>query len=117
MNEGVHDTVTISLSFANGSVGTIHYFCNGHRSFPKERIEIFQGGRVLVIDNFRRSAGFGTKGLAGARRFAQDKGQIGCAQAFVKTIREGLPAPIPFEEIIEVSRVSVALANAARTTE
>lgn len=117
MNEGVHDTVTIGLSFANGSIGTIHYFCNGHRSFPKERIEIFQGGQVLVVDNFRRSAGFGTKGLASARRFGQDKGQIGCAQAFVKAICDGLPAPIPFEEIVEVSRVSVALANAARTSE
>lgn len=116
MNEGIRDTATINLSFANGSIGTIHYFCNGHPSFPKERIQIFQGGRVIEIDNFRQSSGFGTKALAGARRFRQDKGQIGCASAFVKAISERGASPIPFDEIIEVSRVSVELASMARST-
>jgi predicted dehydrogenase len=116
MREGVRDTVTINLNFANGSIGTIHYFCNGHPSFPKERIQIFQAGHVIEIDNFRWSSGFGSGKLSGARRFRQDKGQIGCANAFVEAISKGGASPIPFGEIIEVSRVSMELANMIRST-
>lgn len=116
MRDGVCDTATINLNFANGSIGTIHYFCNGHPSFPKERIQIFQNGLVIEIDNFRRSSGFGSRKLSGAQRFHQDKGQIGCARAFVEAISEGQASPIPFGEIVEVSRVSVELANMVRST-
>ena len=31
------DKATITLRFEDGSIGTVHYFANGHKSFPKER--------------------------------------------------------------------------------
>src|SRR5256884_7317683 len=49
------DRVTITLEFADGSVGTVHYLANGDRGFPKERLEVFCAGKVLQLDNFRRS--------------------------------------------------------------
>ena len=55
--------VTISLRFSDGSTGTVHYLSNGHRSFPKERLEVFCGGRVLQLDNFRTLRGFGWPGF------------------------------------------------------
>jgi len=54
METATADTVTIQLGFADGSIGTIHYFANGNKSYPKERLEIFAAGRVLHLDNFRR---------------------------------------------------------------
>jgi hypothetical protein len=44
----------------------------------------------------------------------QDKGQRALVQAFVHAVRTGADSPIPFQELIEVSRVVVALAEAAQ---
>ena len=57
------DKTTITLSFADGSMGTIHYLANGHKSFPKERLEVFCAGRVLQLDNFRKLRGWGWRGF------------------------------------------------------
>lgn len=107
-SEGVtncYDTATITLSFENGSIATIHYFANGHQSFPKERIEVFQAGKVFVLDNYRKTKGYGAK--IKKTSFSQDKGQEACSQAFVDGVVNGDGAPIPFDQIMEVSRACV----------
>jgi len=105
------DTVTISLKFVDGSIGTIHYFANGSRSFPKERIEVFADGRVLQLDNFRKLTGFGWPGFKKMNLWRQDKGQKACVQAFVQAVAESAGAPIPIDEILEVSRISIEIAQ------
>lgn len=111
MASSTGDTVTLQLAFADGSIGTVHYFANGHRSQPKERVEVFSSGRVLRLDNFRSLTGHGWKGFRRVYLWNQDKGQRACAAAFVEAVKSGGPAPIPFEEIAEVSRVTIALAE------
>jgi len=113
MESATGDTVSLQLAFANGSIGTIHYFANGHRGLAKERLEVFSSGRVLRLDNFRRLEGYGFKGFRRQRLWRQDKGQRACAAAFVEAVRQGGPAPIPFEELLEVSRATLALARGA----
>jgi predicted dehydrogenase/threonine dehydrogenase-like Zn-dependent dehydrogenase len=108
------DSVAISLTFADGSIGSIHYLANGHRSFPKERIEVFCGGRVLQLDNFRRLRGYGWPGFKRLNLLRQDKGQRALVLAFVEALRSGGDPPIPFAELIEVSRTVIALGEAAR---
>jgi predicted dehydrogenase len=108
------DTVAITLSFADGSWGTIHYLANGHASFPKERIEVFCAGRILQLDNFRRLRAYGWPGFKSMRLWRQDKGQRACVRAFVDAVRSGAGAPIPLEELLEVARVTVALGEAVR---
>jgi len=110
----IDDRVSIMLKFIDGSVATVHYLANGHRSFPKERIEMFCAGRVLQIDNFRRMRGWGWDGFSGLRRWRQDKGQDACAAAFVSAVRSGGPAPIDIDELLEVSRVTVEAAESLR---
>jgi predicted dehydrogenase/threonine dehydrogenase-like Zn-dependent dehydrogenase len=107
-------SVCITLSFADGSLGTIHYVTGGHASFPKERVEAFAGGRVLQLDNFRRLRAFGWPGFKSQRLWRQDKGQYACAAAFVAAIKTAQGSPIPLEEILEVSRVSIQVSEAAR---
>ena len=111
MDTATGDTVTITLGFADGSLGTVHYFANGTKAFPKERLEVFAAGRVLQLDNFRKLTGFGWPGFKRMNLWRQDKGQKACAAAFVESLRSGGPAPIGFDEILEVSRVSILLAG------
>ena len=54
-----NDKVSITFKFAEGSIGTLHYFSNGSKSYPKENLEIFSEGRVLRMENFRQTLGFG----------------------------------------------------------
>lgn len=114
MDAPTRDTVSIQLSFADGSVGTVHYFANGSKAFPKERLEVFVAGRVLQLDNYRKLTGFGWPGFAKMNLWRQDKGQKACAAAFVQAVAKGGNAPIPFEQVLEVSRVSIEIAEAAR---
>ena len=112
MQASTADTVTIQLTFADGSIGTIHYFANGSKSFPKERLEVFASGRVLQLDNYRKLTGFGWPGFKGMNLWRQDKGQKACVAAYVQAMGRGAPAPIPFEEIVEVSRLSIEIGQA-----
>ena len=114
MSAATPDTATVTLRFADGSLGTIHYFANGSKSFPKERLEIFAAGHVLQLDNFRRLSGFGWPGFAKMNLWRQDKGQAACAAAFVQAVRAGGTSPIPLPELLEVGRVSIAIEEALR---
>lgn len=109
----VEDKASITLGFSDGSFGTIHYFANGASSFPKERVEVFAAGRVLQLDNFRRLRGYGWKGFKKMNLWRQDKGQVACAEAFLNSVKSGKPA-IPCEEIFEVARVSIQVAELLR---
>jgi predicted dehydrogenase/threonine dehydrogenase-like Zn-dependent dehydrogenase len=110
MDSQTNDSVSISLKFEDGSLGVVHYLANGSKAFPKERLEVFAAGRVLQLDNFRKLTGFGWPGFSKFNLWRQDKGQKACAAAFVHAISSGGPAPIPFEEIVEVARVSIEVA-------
>lgn len=108
------DKAAITLGFADGSFGTVHYLANGAASFPKERVEVFAAGRVLQLDNFRKLRGYGWPGFKKMNLWRQDKGQNGCAAAFLSAIEEGRAAPIPVEEIFEVAEVTLDVAEQLR---
>jgi predicted dehydrogenase/threonine dehydrogenase-like Zn-dependent dehydrogenase len=111
---GPADNASITLEFEDGSVGTIHYLANGHKAFPKERLDVFAGGRILQLDNFRKLTGFGWKGFGSMNLWRQDKGQAACAAAFVEAAQRGGAAPIPLDELLEVSRISIEAAALLR---
>ena len=101
------DNFTLTLRFKDRSIGTLHYFANGHKGLAKERIELFCGGRVVQIDNFRKMRGYGWVRFSKLDLWRQDKGQLACTAAFMQTLREGKVSPIPFDELAEVSRVCI----------
>jgi predicted dehydrogenase len=108
------DKFTATLQFADGSVGTIHYLANGHRTYPKERLEVFAAGRILQLDNFRSLTGFGWPGFRRQSLWKQDKGHKAEVAAFLEAIRLGNPSPIDWTELVEVSAVSCDLADLSR---
>ena len=111
MDAFTDDTISINLKFSDGSIGTINYFANGSKSYPKERLEVFVAGRVLKLDNYRRLTGFGWPHFKQARLWRQDKGQNACVDAFVQAVRCDGFSPIPIEELLEVSRVAIEVAS------
>jgi predicted dehydrogenase/threonine dehydrogenase-like Zn-dependent dehydrogenase len=108
------DISSFTLRFADGSHGTVHYLANGHKGVSKERLEVFCAGRVLQLDNFTRLRCWGWKATRGSRALRQDKGHDNCAAVFLEAVRSGGPPPVPFDELLEVSRVSIGLAEMAR---
>jgi len=105
------DTAQISMEFEDGSIASIQYFANGHRSFPKERIEVFASGRILQLDNFRTLRAFGWSGFRASRNWFQDKGHAAGVMALLQAVRTGGPPPIPAQEVFEVSRFAIEVAE------
>ena len=80
------DKMSILLGFADGSVGTVNYFANGAKSYPKETLEVFSDGRVIRMENFRITTGYGFKGFRSFRTWRQDKGHRTEIAAFVDAV-------------------------------
>jgi predicted dehydrogenase len=114
----IEDNVSISLTFEDGSIGTVSYFANGDRSLPKERLEVFQSGRVGILDDFR-SLTWIAKGRKKAfrSRLRQDKGHQGEWEAFVDAILNTHEPPIPYNQIFAVTRATFATVQALRSGE
>jgi len=87
---------------------------NGGKAFAKERIEVLANDGVLQLDNLRKLTGFDWKGFSKDKLMSQDKGQANCSKAFINAIKQGEGSPIPFDEIMEVARCSVDIAESLR---
>ena len=105
------DTFTLQLRFGDGSIGTVHYFANGSKAFPKERLEVFAAGKVLRLDNYRKLQAWGIPGFSSRRLLSQDKGQQACCAAFLKSIEGGGSPPIPVSQLFEVQRRLLEVVN------
>jgi predicted dehydrogenase len=103
----IDDVASLQLGFADGSIASIRYLSNGHRGFPKERVELFADGGVIRIDNWRTMRGWGVAGLTTHLPHAQDKGHAALAAAFLRAVQGEGPGPIPTAEILEVSRWAI----------
>jgi predicted dehydrogenase/threonine dehydrogenase-like Zn-dependent dehydrogenase len=113
---GADDAIaSIAIEFADGSHGVIHYFSNGHRRFPKERIEVFCGGSILQLDNFRTLRRYGWGRRSGSRLLRQDKGQRGCVEAFMRAVAAGGPSPIAAAELFDISSRTLEIDQALHT--
>ena len=93
----LNNSIVINLKFANGSIASVNYFSNGNKNLSKEFIEVFCGGTVAQIDDFKTLTIFG-KSVKKTKFKGQDKGHSAEMQLFLNSIREGKTSPIPFEE-------------------
>jgi predicted dehydrogenase len=100
------DVASLQLSFSDGSIASIRYLANGHRAFPKERVELFADGSVR-IENWRKMRGWGVDAATTHLPRTQDKGHSALAAAFVRAARGEGPPPIAADETLEVSRWAI----------
>jgi predicted dehydrogenase/threonine dehydrogenase-like Zn-dependent dehydrogenase len=112
------DNAVLTFTFPDGSLGTVSYLANGDKAFPKERVEVFTGGRVAVLDDYRtlEMVRDGRREIVRSR-LRQDKGHRAEWQVFSTAIRTGGSAPIPYEHLFGVTRATFAAVEALRTTE
>ncbi len=110
------DNIIASLKFANGTLGTISYLANGDKSASKERVEVFGGGSVAILEDFRRLelVRDGHKQITRAR-WGQDKGHKAEMQAFVDARQGKTPPPIALEQIVGSTLATLRLHNSCQT--
>ncbi|NAW51363.1 Gfo/Idh/MocA family oxidoreductase [Elizabethkingia argentiflava] len=108
------DNASILLRYENGSTGVINYFSNGSKSYSKERLEVFSQQRTLIMDNFRKTEGFGVKGFS-TLRTALDKGHKNQFHTLIKKVKEGGSPLIPLDEIVNTTKASFAAIESLKT--
>lgn len=109
------DNVVITLLYPDGSLGTVSYLANGDKSFPKERVEVFSGGHVAVLDDFRSlELVKGGRRQTTHSRLRQDKGHQAIWQAFIEAVIAGGPPLIPYEQLFGVSQAAFAAVESLR---
>lgn len=101
------DNASILLKYENGSTGVINYFANGSKAYSKERVEVFSQERTLIMDNFRKTEGFGTKGFSKLKT-SIDKGHKAQFTRLVQRTKQGGETLIPLDEIINTTQASFA---------
>ena len=82
-----------TIEFSEGSVGTLVYTTEAAQGVPKERVEVFGGGRGAVLDDFRvveLTAGAGRA----RRRRAPGKGYEEQFAAFVRSLKGESPPEV-----------------------
>jgi predicted dehydrogenase/threonine dehydrogenase-like Zn-dependent dehydrogenase len=112
------DNLVVSLSFADGSECTISYLANGDRSYSKERVEIFGGGSVAALEDFRELelVRHGRRNKTKSR-WSQDKGHQAELQAFVDAIRGKRTSPVGIREIVATTLATLRVQQSIATGE
>jgi len=109
------DSVAVTMTFENGSIGTISYIAEGDKIYCKERVEVFGAGRVAVLDDFR-SLELVTNGRRTTTKstLRQDKGHRREWQAFAQAIRDGGKSPISLRELVAGMLATFAINESLR---
>ena len=105
------DDTGLLVAFDGGSTAAITYHSVGDAALGKERLEVARGDRVVVVEDFREVT-FVAGGKTTRRRFGPDKGHAAEARAFVKSLKEGGPPPIPYADLFAVTRATLRARDA-----
>jgi predicted dehydrogenase len=100
------DNFVTTLGFEDGSVATLTYTALGSNQFPKEQMEIFSDGTVLVLDDYKqlRIHGSNAKGVTSK---LTDKGHKRELEAFAETLEKGGEWPIPLWEQLQTTEIAL----------
>lgn len=109
------DTLSIVVKLADGSVGNINYFATGDRGLPKERVEVFGGERVAVLDDFRQLEMWRDGKRKTSKRMSQDKGFDQELAAFVAAVRDGSQMPIDWRSLVMTTMATLRIEDSLRS--
>jgi polar amino acid transport system substrate-binding protein len=109
------DTLSIVVKLSDGSIGNINYFATGDRSFPKERVEVYGGGRVAVLDDFRQFETWRDGKRNVVKRMAQDKGFDRELAAFVEAVQGGGEMPIAWRSLALTTLATLRIEESLRS--
>ena len=112
--ETQEDSISVNLQFADGSVGTLEYAALGDTTLPKEWCEIHGEGSTATMDNFCKTVCTGKLGKRKLRG-RQQKGFVEELTETVEAVKNGKGMPIPFEEILNVTKTTFSVLKALKS--
>lgn len=107
------DSASILLKYKNGSTGTINYFSNGSKKYAKERIEVYSLNRTFIIDNFRKTTGYGHPGFKNLKTRI-DKGHANQFASYLNGLEQTGESLIPFESLVNTTKASFAILDSLK---
>ncbi|WP_370095818.1 bi-domain-containing oxidoreductase [Winogradskyella sp.] len=102
----LNDTLNILIQFENGSSGVIGYYANGSKAMTKEYVEVFSAGMSATLNDFKELRIYGKGKPKKKKLLNQNKGQKEMVTTFVEGLLKDGKAPIPFNEIVAVTKAS-----------
>jgi polar amino acid transport system substrate-binding protein len=108
------DNLTVTIGFEDGSVANLVYVANGDKAVAKEYFEVFCEGGVARIDDFKVLSLSRNRKIETSKR-GQDKGHGREMELTIDAMKQGKDAPIPFDELVEVTEATFAVEEAIRT--
>lgn len=111
------DNLSMVISFDGGSVGTLCYNTVGNGKVGKERLEVYGGGGVAILDDFRSLETVKGDRSIRTKSANQDKGQQREVNETIEAFRTKGMAPIPFPELVATMRVIFAARRSATSGE
>jgi polar amino acid transport system substrate-binding protein len=110
------DNVASTLRFQDGSIANLLYLANGDKTVPKEYFEVFCEGSVARLEDFRVLS-LTRNGKTRQIKLKRDKGHSRELELTVEAIRSGQSAPIPFQQLVEVTEATFAIHRAIANDE
>jgi polar amino acid transport system substrate-binding protein len=109
------DNVSLTIRFADGSVGTLLYTSMGDARLPKEYLEVFGEGRVARLSDYRTLELIANGSGRTSKSANQDKGFAEELRQFMQAVRDGTEMPIPFEQSEATTRTTLAALESLST--
>ena len=104
------DNFTATISFEDGSIANLTYTALGDKQYPKERMEVFVDGKVLILNDYKSIEYFGLKGKNLATSISE-KGQKEELIEWGNCIKNNLAWPIPLWQLIQATEISFQVDN------
>lgn len=100
------DNFAATVGFEDGSIATLTYTALGSNDFPKEQMEIFSDGNVLMLDDYKqlRIHGSSAKGVTSK---LTDKGHKNELEMFAETLEKGGEWPIPLWQQLQATEIAL----------
>ena len=102
------DNFVATIQYEDGSVANLIYTAMGSKEYPKETMEIFFDGKMILLDDYKFMRGYGVK-LVDIKSAASEKGQLEEIKAFAEAIRDGKESPIPLWQQYQAMRIAFAV--------
>ncbi|MGB7339969.1 MAG: bi-domain-containing oxidoreductase [Phototrophicaceae bacterium] len=116
MDDGYYtnrDNFSVTMRFEDGSVATLLYTSKGARDLPKEYMEVYADGQVLVMDDYKALRMYGSQ----EPEFTTpevDKGHLQELEAFAQALNKGGAWPISLWEQLHTMEIALTVENELR---
>ena len=106
------DNVVATVTYENGSIGSVSYLTQGGSRLPKEQLEVFGGGCAARLENFEAVGFYGDADSRRVKSSRLDKGQGAQLNAFIAAVQRRAPMPIPLECLFDTTLTTLGVAQA-----